>query len=540
MSLDTARLDLIASASERNESSRSSQRSQSPVFMSPLLPPTTRSRSTSPDEIPGLGGLSSRHPLSPLPQFVAPTITARAVTEGSSWSIPGSGKELEELEQGNQKTMSATMKSNDGLAKSIDGNVGANDSNLSIVNVPSNHASEFAADGSSPPPSPRVEHTTEPPSSVVHPSPSTPPPTTQSQSQSLSRGSDYDDDSDMDFGTPVTSPVIIVPGPKVDAIDMLPPPVSPCPVSVVPKSKDMTPRAKTPRPETGAGAPNVVTPRAVAPATATPAVQAPRVMTPKPTHSLPITQQTWRTGLEERDVDSGFPSEMHESHIEEKDTEIQISGLHSPRATTVSVPALAQSSGAAQAVQETAIPPLPPISAPTLVSTTHVSRIPNSALLPTLALPTQPPSSTLLPLPSPTSPLTQTSAISTTELTSSNPLFAISLKNNAIVPSENEMQPPPSRHDQVRNQVQIIEQGISVTQPLPPPTRLRSQATVLEGATTHLPVQSTPPYEQEPDNAYSPRAHRQINSEMQQPSSQEQFGASLPDVRSVIWYTLNF
>jgi hypothetical protein len=57
--------------------------------------------------------------------------------------------------------------------------------------------------------------------------------TSQTQGRKFShiQGSDYDDDSDMDFGTPVTSPVIIVPGPDVGSIDMLPPPVSPCPVS---------------------------------------------------------------------------------------------------------------------------------------------------------------------------------------------------------------------------------------------------------------------------------------------------------------------
>ncbi|KAJ3576065.1 hypothetical protein NP233_g678 [Leucocoprinus birnbaumii] len=224
------------------KASKPPTRQSSPVFLSPLLPPTNRSRSPSLDEIPGLGGLSTRQPLSLPPHFVAPKFTARTVMSGSNWlmmpghevmtlkeepqevdlSLIGAPTEDVEMEraEGEQENREQNMEETSGI--------GSNEDVDAHMQSPERPTEEQG---------PTLERPTTPSTPIMN----------------LQNSKDnpviiYDDDSDMDFGTPVTSPVIIVPGPKVENIEMLPPPRSPSP-SLRNARKGFTPRAKTTSPK---------------------------------------------------------------------------------------------------------------------------------------------------------------------------------------------------------------------------------------------------------------------------------------------------
>jgi hypothetical protein len=209
--------------------SSASTRSSSPVILSPLLPPTTRPRSASLEEIPGLGGLSSRRPYTMPPQFVIPSLTARTVTHGSSWNIP----ELEEEAKDDSLDDSGQLQ-----YPSFSPDLPENPQAGTIIEAEPHHLTQNgvgpASDSATLGVMPQVEEDLQSNQAVQSDratSTATPQAISTSQGRKYThiQGSDHDDDSDMDFGTPVTSPVIIVPGSNVASIDMLPPPVSPSP-----------------------------------------------------------------------------------------------------------------------------------------------------------------------------------------------------------------------------------------------------------------------------------------------------------------------
>lgn len=196
--------------------------------MSPLLPPVADSRSTSPDEIPGLGGLSFRRPFSLPPQFVAPTLTARTVTDGSSWHISEPEKEvmkepLDDTQELLQYPISEPPDESEGpnVETTVPNDPPPNGITTHVEDVTLSIVGEGLSSNTS------VQESGRETSIGVFPSLLAPKPVTHSTRSFHSQSSQYDEDSDMDFGTPVTSPLIIVPGPKVDDIDMLPLPLSP-------------------------------------------------------------------------------------------------------------------------------------------------------------------------------------------------------------------------------------------------------------------------------------------------------------------------
>ncbi|KAF5353271.1 hypothetical protein D9756_007771 [Leucocoprinus leucothites] len=219
----------LKEAPQTPKSSNTPTRRPPPVILNPLLPPPDRSRSPSLDEIPGLGGLSSRQPLSLPPQFVAPKMTARTVTDGSSWLMMASSVSSNQVRtfklEPQEPDLSFMETTEEVRVQNETNGTGDEETHMHSSGrqmVPSRDTDDLHTSFR--------DRSNQRPSLPTPQSPSTPLSTVQTaQSQTHIPVIEYDDDSDMDFGTPVTSPVIIVPGPKIENIEMLPPPFSPSP-----------------------------------------------------------------------------------------------------------------------------------------------------------------------------------------------------------------------------------------------------------------------------------------------------------------------
>ncbi|KXN89074.1 hypothetical protein AN958_06343 [Leucoagaricus sp. SymC.cos] len=443
---------------------RTKTRGRTPVFLSPLLPPASRSRSPSLDEIPGLGGLSTHRKINFHPQFVTPKMTARTVTDGSSWSIT-------ENNVGQVKPMKVEPQEPDlSLLRGDDGNQNERNDVVKDVRMRSPERST----------SPRVTESTSTnavdlqypetrssPFRTLSPPPFTPQPVTQNQQGSQPPVSDVDDDSDMDFGTPVTSPVIIVPGPKLEPIDMLPPPMSPTTSPVAAEAmKIAVQREHPPSPLTAT--PIQVAHPTGAPAAVTPKAQQPRAPSTTPKQLLPPKTPVPPTSALTTD------SQMR-SHPQVMSTPLALAITHFP-------------------------PPAPP-AAPVQASTsfTYVPPTPTPlSYQPTLTAP-------------PTVPLQPTLSTSTNNQCLSKQTSATSLSYNEPLP------PPPSPPIRQPGGMQILETGPSTTgssnvvPPAPiqslaqPQSQSQFQPITPSASFSHVPSESTPRHEQHPDiAAFSP------------------------------------
>lgn len=191
---------------------------QSPAFLRLLLPSANLARSPSPDEIPGLGSLP---PLDPIPQFVSQKMTVPLVTAGLSWFRVGSassnrirGLKMEPEELDLSLIQDVQMHRDEEMFYT------SQDTRMQSLQYPAEASPSLE----------QIMPSTDNSQGTLPHSPALPVGKSLSIVTPIIRNRDRsrvppfeDDDSDMDFGTPVMSPVIIVPGPQHKSTRRFPP-----------------------------------------------------------------------------------------------------------------------------------------------------------------------------------------------------------------------------------------------------------------------------------------------------------------------------
>lgn len=439
--------------------------------MSPLLPP--RSRSLSLDEIPGLGELSSRPRL---------TLTAPF---GSSWVMSDQGKERvkQEVESPTINSSRSPAECSEEAAETSATSVAALDHLLKDTDhhplAPLNTEGVQPSSGKLP---------------ITPSRPSTPRPLIQNPVH-VPRSPDYDEDSDMDFGTPVTSPLIIVPESKSVVVGASPPPISPCPARTAgSKHKIFSPRTETPRPLRG-----------TTPTTVTPGPIASQMVTQQPTipllHDLrlvarkttPQALSLMEAALEDLAQGSGSPMKVDAILLKENEKEARPSTTPNLSITS-SQPTLSTQ---------------PPSTSPKLVIT--ISRDPPSPpSTPLSAAPETPPalaSPSIIPLPPQISirtPTIQTPVAPVRRAVRPDPLpLSSSPPTQNHAPSE-KPPPPPNLESATVSGVGAYQgtNGKDQTPNLQPFTLIQPPATFIDTAMAQLP--STSPHGQNSENDVGP------------------------------------